>query len=260
MSDKFRAVLLSSVLLIAGTFLEAAYASNAPASESNDRGNAVAEYLDGATEHTRGEDHRQVLKQALIDMLDLPIKRLCEKTYPDFEMRPDAWSISVILDRYIVPKHQDLIIRDKFFDDLKKPEAQRAIHEWLVKLNREEATGSGSRRPRNTVEDYLNGAEEQSETDDQRLVIKQAFVDMLNEPVERLRKNRYPDYRMHLHKWPITEVLYRYFVSDPAYIAFDGDEFFRDVKKPEAQEMIQKWLDHLNSPDDTNGPAQEERP
>src|SRR5271169_552087 len=74
---------------------------------------------------------------------------------------------------------------------------------------------SGLVRPHNTVEDHLNGAEEQVETDDQRAVIRQALVDMLHEPLESLREKRYPDYQLHPHKWPITEVLYRYFVSDP---------------------------------------------
>jgi len=217
------------------------------------------EYLDDATENTMGEDHRQVLQQALSDMLNLPLKQLVEKNYPDFEMRPDAWSISVILQRYIVPKRQDLTTSDKFFDDLKTPEAQRAIRAWLAQISRETAVSLGSTRPRNTVEDYLNGAEEQVETDDQRAVIRQAFVDMLHEPPESLRKKSYPDYQLHPHKWPITEVLYRYFVSDPP-IGFDDDEFFRDVKKPQAQEMIQKWLDHMDNPDGKNGPAREERP
>jgi hypothetical protein len=261
MSYKFYAVFLSSVLLIASTLLDAEYARSATASGSNDRANAVAEYLDGATENTRGEDHRRVLKQALNDMLDLPVKKLCDKYYPDYEMRPHSWSITVILERYIDPNRQDPTIGDdKFFDDMKKPEAQRAIHEWLAKLSREDVKGSGSTRPRNTVEDYLNGAEEQFETDDQKAVIKQAFVDMRYEPVESLRKKRYPDYQMHPHRWPITEVLSRYFVPDPGYLDFDGDEFFRDVKKPEAREMIQKWLDHMDNPDGRNGPAREERP
>lgn len=260
MSYKFYAAFLSSVLLIATTLLGAAYSRSASASDSNDTDNAVVEYLDGATESTRGADHRQVLKRALTDMLDLPVERLREKTYPDYEMHPDAWSITVILERYIEPKRQDMRIGDdKFFDDMRKPEAQRAIHEWLVKLSREDVKGSGMTRPRNTVEDYLNGAEEQVETDDQRAVIKQAFFDMLNEPTESLRKKRYPDYQMQPHKWPITEVLTSYFLPDSS-AGFDDDEFFRDVKKPEAQEMIHKWLDHMNNPDGRNGPAREERP
>ncbi len=260
MTYKFCAAFLSSVLLIATTLLGAAYSRSASASDSNDTDNAVAEYLDGATENTRGQDHRQVLKQALNDMLNLPVKKLCDKYYPDYEMHPDAWSITVILDRYIVPKRQDLTIGDdEFFDDMRKPEARRAIRAWLVKLNAEDVNGPGSTRPRNTVEDYLNGAEEQSETDDQKAVIKQAFVDMLNEPIESLRKKRYPDYQLHPHQWPATEVLYRYIVPDPL-ISFDDDELFRDVKKPQAREMIQEWLNYLDNPDGKLGPARRQWP
>ncbi|MGB0059437.1 hypothetical protein [Candidatus Binatus sp.] len=260
MSYKICAAFLSSVLLISSTFLEAADRRGSIAAGSNQMDNVVAEYLDGATENARGEDHRQVLKQALTDMLDLPVERLRERTYPDYEMRPDAWSITVILERYIVPKRQDLTIGDdRFFDDMKKAEAQKEIRVWLDKINREDVTSSGSTRPRNTVEDYLNGAEEQFETDDQEAVIKQAFADMLHEPVESLRKQRYPDYQMHPHKWPITEVLTSYFLPD-APGGFDDDEFFRDFKKPEAQKVIQKWLDHMNNPDGRNGPARQERP
>ncbi|MGB8682191.1 MAG: hypothetical protein WCD12_04850 [Candidatus Binatus sp.] len=259
MSYKFCAAFLSSVLLIACPLLDAAYC-RATASGSNGADNSVAEYLDGAKENTHGEDHRQVFKQALNDMLDLPVKKLRDKYYPDYEMRRDSWSITVILERYIVPKRQDLTISDnKFFDDMKKPEAQRVIDEWLVKLSREDLTGSGSTGPRNTVEDYLNGAEEQVETNDQEAVIKQAFADMLYEPVESLRKKRYPDYQLHPHKWPITEVLTSYFLPD-SFAGFDDDEFFRDLKKPEAQKVIQRWFDHMNNPDGKNGPAREERP
>lgn len=121
MSYKSCTAFLSSALLIAITLLDTAYSWSASVSGSNGTDNAVAEYLDGATENTRGEDHRQMLKQALTDMLDLPIERLREKTYPDYEMHPDAWSITVILERYIEPKRQDMRIGDdKFFDDMTK--------------------------------------------------------------------------------------------------------------------------------------------
>ena len=100
MSYKICAAFLSSVLLISSTFLEGADRRGSIAAGSNQMDNVVAEYLDGATENARGEDHRQVMKQALTDMLDLPVERLRERTYPDYEMRPDAWSITVILERY----------------------------------------------------------------------------------------------------------------------------------------------------------------
>jgi hypothetical protein len=236
-----------------------AYCGGALADSSSHSGNVVADYLNGATEHFQGDDHRQVIKQVLTDMLHEPVKTLQDKLYPDYEMRPRRWPVTMELTHYIVAKQSDDLDFASLLRDVKKPEAQRAIHAWLVKLNRDAVTGSRSTRPRNTVEDYLNGAEEQAEDDDQRAVIKQAFIDMLNEPVESLRKKRYRDYQLHPNQWPITEVLYRYFVSDPLG-GFDDEELFRDVKKPEARKMIQRWLDYLDKPDHKSGPPREERP
>jgi len=261
MSDKFRALFLSSISLIAATVVAVACAGSAAASEPRPKeNNAVAEYLESATENTRGADHRQVLEQALTDMLDLPVQIFFFKQKTAYEMHPHAWAITLVLQNYISPKREDLPIGgDGFFDDVKKPEAQRAIRAWLVKLHREDVTGARPRRPRNTVEDYLNGAEAQYETDAQRAVFKQAFADMLNEPVASLRKKRYPDYQLHPGQWPLTELLYSYIVPDPL-IWFDDDELFRDVKKPEARAMIQKWLDFFDSPGLYDQPAREERP
>ena len=51
-------------------------------------------------------------------------------------------------------------------------------------------------------------------------------------PSRVFRKKRYPDYQLHPHKWPITEVLTSYFVPDkPGYIDLEGDEFFRECEK-----------------------------
>lgn len=259
MGYKSRTILLSSVMFIAITVPGEAYTPGA-ASESINTENPVVEYLDGATEVTRGEDHRQVLKQALTDVLELPFKKLCDKNYPDWDMDPDSWSISVVLERYIEPKRQDLSISDKFFDDLEKPEAQRAVRAWLAQMNREAVASSGATRPRNTVEDYLNGADLQCEDDDQEAAIRQALIDMRYESVESLRKKRYQDDPMQPDESPIIELLNHHFLPDPIYVNFDGEEFFRDVKKPGAQEMIQIWIDYLDNPDHKSGPPREERP
>lgn len=260
LSHRLRAVLIPPTLLfLTFPFLSMAYCGGALADSSSHSGNVVADYLNGATEHFQGDDHRQVIKQVLTDMLHEPVETLQDKLYPDYEMRPHRWSVPMELTHYIVANPPDDLDFASLLRDVKKPEAQEAIHVWLEEMNRDAVAGSRSTRPRNTVEDYLNGAEEQSEDENQRAVIKQAFSDMLNEPVASLRKKRYPDYQLHPHQWPITEVLYRYIVSDPLD-GFEDDEFFRDVKKPEAQEMIQIWLNYLNNPKRKPGPPREERP
>jgi hypothetical protein len=256
MNFKACAAVLSLALLISGTLQPV---GDANAFGSNDSPNSVAEYLNDATQDTRGDDHCEVLEQALRDMLDLPVDRLRQRTYPDYEMRPHAWSVTVVLERYLPPGGPQMIGDDKFFDDLNKPEAKLAIRRWSSELNRECGSPQGV-RPRDTVKDFLSAAEVQYESDRQKAVILLALTDMIEDPVKVLRNKRYPDYQMHPQKWRITQILDRYFVPDPSYAGFVEDEFFRDVKKPEAQEAIQMWLDRLNSRDDTNGPQANKTP
>lgn len=256
MNLKSSAAVLSSVFLISGALPRVGKANSF---DSDDSGNSVAEYLDDATQDTRGDDHCDVLKQALRDMLDLPVDRLRERTYPDYEMRPHAWSVTVVLERYLPQRGGRMIGDDRFFDDLNQPEAKRAIRWWSSELNRE-CGRPDAVRPRDTVKDFLNGAGVQYESDGQKAVILLALTDMIKDPIEVLRNKRYPDYQMHSQKWRITEVLERYFVPDPSYAGFVGDEFFRDVKKPEAQEAIQMWLSRLNSRDSTDGPQANRTP
>ncbi|MDO8432541.1 MAG: hypothetical protein Q7S58_09050 [Candidatus Binatus sp.] len=224
------------------------------AADSSDQRNVVADYLNGAREHFQGDDHRQVVKQALTDMLNEPVETLREKQYPDYEMHPRRWPVTLVLSHYFVPNPPEFEFEgESFFRDVKKPDAQKAIRMWLDWIDHGGARVAGSTHPRNVVADYLDGAEQQSETDDQGQVIKQAFTDMLNVPVDRLRKKRYPDYRMHPDTWPITEVLYRYIVP-AAPVRFEGDEFFRDVKQPDAQKIVRVWLDYENRAPGTEGP------
>ncbi len=251
LSHRLRLVFLWPTLFLTVAFPSMAYCGGALADSSSQTGNVVADYLNGATEHFQGDDHRQVIKQVLTDMLHEPVKTLQDKLYPDYEMRPHRWPVTMELTHYIVAKQTDDLDFASLLRDVKKPEAQRAIRAWLELIDTHGEIAAGANHPRNVVADFLNCAEEQSEDDDQRAVIKQAFIDMLNEPVESLRKKRYPDYQLHPHQWPITELLYSYFLPDPSEVRFDGDSFFRDVKKPEAQEPIRRWLDWI---DGTFGP------
>jgi len=249
-----RPVLISSLVFLTIAALCPLDRCGATSAGSSDQRNVVADYLNGAKEDFQGNDHRQVVKQALTDMLDEPVERLRKKEYPDYEMHPHSWPVTLVLSHYFVPNPPEFEFEgDRFFRDVKKPEAQNAIRGWLDLIDRLGAKVAGADHPRNIVADYLNGAEEQSESDDQREVIKQAFIDMLIVPVESLRKKRYPDYQMHPNRWPITELLNRYIVPG-APVWFKGDEFFRDVKKSEAQKLIRIWLDYENRPSGIEGP------
>jgi len=118
-------------------------------------------------------------------------------------------------------------------------------------LLRSATASAGSNSHRNCVADYLMGAELQCEcgTSDQGDVIKQALTDMLNEPVEALRKQRYRDYQSHPDQWTIVELLHRYFVPQQALLANMNDVcFFNDLKKPQAQKVIRAWLEQMKHP------------
>lgn len=130
------------------------------------------------------------------------------------------------------------------------------VFAFLAAPSRGSALADSSRQ-RNVVVAYLNGAEAQFEDDDQRAVIKQAFNDMLSEPVDKLRSKRYPDYQLRPNKWSIIKLLQRYFVPKSLLDGYPDDaEFFRDVKKPEAQRAIRVLLGWLRS----GGPQPKYRP
>lgn len=98
----------------------------------------------------------------------------------------------------------------------------------------------------NSVSAFLERAERQSETDDQRREIQRALRDTLEKPEEELRAMRYSDYSGRANAWSVTELLTHYFVPNPP-AALDQDRFFQDVRAPEARAAIQHQLDEITS-------------
>jgi hypothetical protein len=216
--------------------------------DAKHRRNPVADFLDNADERPETDDRRLVLKEVLTDLLNEPVVTLQEKQYPDYEMRPDSWPAQMVLEHYL-DAPGDLRTRD-LIGDAKQPEAQAAIREWLAVLNGPNGphpVPSGFRH--NIVADYFNGATVGSEPEEgQDDVIKQALTDMLYEPVENLRNERYPaDYRPD-PPWTVIELLTNHFAPRPIEQTLEDGEFFRDVKAPEAQAAIRVWLDWFNLP------------
>jgi hypothetical protein len=65
----------------------------------------------------------------------------------------------------------------------------------------------------NTVVTFLEGADQQWETQGQGREIEKALNDMLMLSPDELRKQRYANYQMQPGAWTIIELLHRYFVS-----------------------------------------------
>jgi hypothetical protein len=91
--------------------------------------------------------------------------------------------------------------------------------------------------PPNEVVVYLKGAERQAETNDQRLEIRRALVDLASLPVDQLRGRRYADYEMRTGKWTLATLLARYFVPSEPHV-LNEETLYRDAQLPEARAVI----------------------
>jgi hypothetical protein len=100
----------------------------------------------------------------------------------------------------------------------------------------------------NVLAQYLNGAERQSETDEQRNDIRRALTDMLEKDPSILRTLRYPDYQGNPSAWSIVDVLRKYFVPIQP-MQLDPELVYRDVSMPAAKEAIRRQLSSLASPE-----------
>jgi hypothetical protein len=94
----------------------------------------------------------------------------------------------------------------------------------------------------NVVAQFLNHADRQYETSEQRTEIIHALEDMLGKPPAALRTQRYADYQGNKNAWPITTLLERYFVPVKPPKGWSVDAFYRDVPKPEARHAIREQL------------------
>ena len=92
---------------------------------------------------------------------------------------------------------------------------------------------------------YLNGAELQVETDDQRQEIKKALQNMLNLSPEVLKKKRYKNYRIEENQWTLVELLQAYyFPSKPMALEHDIS-LYRETSDPKVRQIVSKLLSNL---------------
>jgi hypothetical protein len=93
----------------------------------------------------------------------------------------------------------------------------------------------------NSVVQFLDGAERQTETDQQRRVVRRALTDMLRLPPKSLQKRRYPDYEGYAGVWSIREVLRHYFVPRRPS-SLQGENFDSEYLAAEGQAVIRRQL------------------
>lgn len=94
--------------------------------------------------------------------------------------------------------------------------------------------------PSSHLAQYLENAELQCETEEQKENIHQAFRDMLTLSPEELKGKLYKNYQG-IPEWQAHVVLEKHFVPD-SQMFLDKDTFYEDLKDPRAQKNIQQWL------------------
>lgn len=116
-----------------------------------------------------------------------------------------------------------------------------ALAMGLVALGLAVAAGGCARQQTNSVAVFLEHAERQTESPQQRAEVRQALSDMLQLAPDQLAQRRYRDYDGTPGAWTVLQLFERYFV--PAHAAvLDSASFYRDVTQPAAREAIQRQL------------------
>lgn len=108
----------------------------------------------------------------------------------------------------------------------------------------QETSGAGipaeSQKP-NQVVLYLDGAERQAETDEQRQEILRALEDLRSLDPTALRQRRYADYENRPGQWTLVQLLQRYFVPrGPS--AIDEETLYRDAQAHRAREVVEQQI------------------
>ena len=89
----------------------------------------------------------------------------------------------------------------------------------------------------NQIVGFLEGAERQAETDDQRGEILRALEDMRTLDAKALKQRRYADYEGRPEQWTVVVLLQKYFVPRQP-TSLDDETAYRDAGTPAAREVI----------------------
>ncbi len=95
----------------------------------------------------------------------------------------------------------------------------------------------------NVLVRFFEDCEPQAEDKEQAREILRALEDMMTKSVKQLKKVRYKDYQGRTKRWTLVQLIQRYHSSP---VLFSEEEFYRDVKKPEAQAVIKKHAIELH--------------
>jgi hypothetical protein len=93
----------------------------------------------------------------------------------------------------------------------------------------------------NQVVLYLDGAERQAETDEQRREILRALEDLRTLAPAALAQRRYADYEDKPEQWTLVQLLQKYFVPREL-CSIDEATLYRDAQTPRAREVVEQQI------------------
>ena len=93
----------------------------------------------------------------------------------------------------------------------------------------------------NSVVEFFDGAERQTETSEDRLKVRNALNDILTLTADSLRTRRYADYQGTAGAWSVTTVLEKHFVAHHP-MELDTVRFYSDCRSDDARKLIERHL------------------
>lgn len=97
----------------------------------------------------------------------------------------------------------------------------------------------------NHLYQYLEGAELQYETIENKEEIRHVLNDMLHLSSDELKRKKYKNYRG-ITEWPAHYVIERYFVPNSQKF-LDKDTFYEELAEPKTKKSIHKWLEEVEA-------------
>lgn len=107
--------------------------------------------------------------------------------------------------------------------------------------------GTAPAQETNQVVRFLDQADRQSETDEQRREILRALVDLRTLDAVALKRRRYADYGNKPGQWTLVQLIQKYFVP-PQPCSIDEEAFYRHAQTPQARKVVEQQIRALQAP------------
>ena len=119
------------VALIFGCVLLTGVQAHAPAAGSK---NDAVRYLSDAELQYETKAQAREIRRALRDALKVPASKLRERRYANYQMEPNQWTFGALVQSYFISREDISAESDKFYEDVKKPDAKPILKHWLAKV------------------------------------------------------------------------------------------------------------------------------